>query len=68
MAPTPHQCAGELHAAGGRGDKGGCFAVPGTMGGSTNCGGVPCAVRALCTRCAKSWMFSTTGSSVSSED
>ena len=31
-------------------------------------GGVPCAVRALCTRCAKSWLFSTTGSSVSSED
>ena len=31
-------------------------------------GGVPCAVRALCARCAKSWPFSTTGSSVSSED
>ena len=31
-------------------------------------GGVPCAVRALCTRCAKSWLFSTTGSSVSSQD
>ena len=26
------------------------------------------AYRALCTRCAKSWLFSTTGSSVSSED
>ena len=26
------------------------------------------AYRALCTRCAKSWPFSTTGSSVSSED
>ena len=33
-----------------------------------NKGGVPCAVRALCTRCAKSRPFSTTGSSVSSED
>ena len=31
-------------------------------------GGVPCAVPALCARCAKSWLFSTTGSSVSSED
>ena len=31
-------------------------------------GGVPCAVHALCARCAKSWLFSTTGSSVSSED
>ena len=31
-------------------------------------GGVPCAVHALCARCAKSWPFSTTGSSVSSED
>ena len=31
-------------------------------------GGVPCAVRALCACCAKSWPFSTTGSSVSSED
>ena len=28
-------------------------------------GGVPCAVHALCARCAKSWLFSTTGSSVS---
>ena len=26
------------------------------------------AYRALCARCAKSWLFSTTGSSVSSED
>ena len=26
------------------------------------------AYRALCTRCAKSWLFSNTGSSVSSED
>ena len=26
------------------------------------------AYRALCTRCAKSWLFSTTGSLVSSED
>ena len=26
------------------------------------------AYRALCARCAKSWPFSTTGSSVSSED
>ena len=26
------------------------------------------AVRALCTRCAKSWPYSTTGSSVSSKD
>ena len=31
-------------------------------------GGVPCAVHALCAHCAKSWLFSTTGSSVSSED
>ena len=31
-------------------------------------GGVPCAVPALRARCAKSWLFSTTGSSVSSED
>ena len=31
-------------------------------------GGVPCAVRALCTRCAKSWPLSTTRCSVSSED
>ena len=31
-------------------------------------GGVPCAVYALCTRCAKSWPFSTAGSLVSSED
>ena len=30
-------------------------------------GGVPCAVHALCARCAKSWPFPTTGSSVSSE-
>ena len=26
------------------------------------------AYRALCARCAKSWLFSTTGSSISSED
>ena len=26
------------------------------------------AYRALCARCAKSWLFSTTGGSVSSED
>ena len=32
------------------------------------CGGVPCAVHALCARCAKSWLFSTTGSAVSPED
>ena len=31
-------------------------------------GGVPCAVRALCTRCAKSWPFSATRSSGSSVD
>ena len=31
-------------------------------------GGVPCAVHALCARCAKSWPFSTTGSWISSED
>ena len=30
--------------------------------------GLQGAYRALCTRCAKSWLFSTTGSSVSSED
>ena len=33
-----------------------------------NWGGIQCAVPALCARCAKSWLFSTTGSSVSSED
>ena len=31
-------------------------------------GGVPCTVHALCARCAKRWLFSTTGSSVSAED
>ena len=40
--------------------------VQDTLGGRT----VRCArtVHALCARCAKSWPFSTTGSSVSSED
>ena len=32
------------------------------------CGDAEGAYRALCARCAKSWPFSTTGSSVSSED
>ena len=36
--------------------------------GTPYTGGVPCAVHALCARCAKSWLFSTTGGSVSSED
>ena len=37
----------------------------GRAGVELSCGG---AYRALCARCAKSWLFSTTGRSVSSED